>query len=468
MFSSIRDYLRRLDIRLTIYYTFLLLILSVIVLIFISYRLERTLLKQADRLLQEELLELTSFREHNSADFTQACESYAREVAHRKFYPIFFRVLTPAGAIYFQNFDSTLLPLPSLVPHQPEFYTISVYEKPLNFRVYLCDLTMADGNRYIIEMATPLKFLNEVLANYRENVIVLLPVILIMGIAGGILVSRKPHAMIKNIVATTNSVNAQNLRQRLQAGGSGGDETQDLSRAINAMMDRLEKAFEEIKFFTADVSHELRNPLFSLKGAIEVALTQERTGEEYQRVLNDCIDQVNALIKMVNDLFLISRFELKRIDLELSDINLSEVLDDLYDFFLPLAEEKKIQCALERSNLVRIKADRTKIHQLISNLIENSIKFTPEGGTVKMRLSADDREATFTIRDSGPGIPEADMPHIFNRFYQVDKSRSVSERQGSGLGLNICKKIAEAHGGSITVQSEGARGSTFIVKLPVM
>jgi signal transduction histidine kinase len=135
---------------------------------------------------------------------------------------------------------------------------------------------------------------------------------------------------------------------------------------------------------------------------------------------------------------------------------------------LPLAEEKKIQCALERSNLVRIKADRTKIHQLISNLIENSIKFTPEGGTVKMRLSADDREATFTIRDSGPGIPEADMPHIFNRFYQVDKSRSVSERQGSGLGLNICKKIAEAHGGSITVESEGTRGSTFIVKLPVM
>ena len=114
MFSRLHDYLRRLDIRLTIYYTFLLLILSVIVLVFISYRLERTLLKQADRLLQEELLELTSFREHNSADFTQACKSYAREVAHRKFYPVFFRVLTPAGAIYFQNFDSTLLPLPSL------------------------------------------------------------------------------------------------------------------------------------------------------------------------------------------------------------------------------------------------------------------------------------------------------------------------------------------------------------------
>ncbi len=468
MFSRLHDYLRRLDIRLTIYYTFLLLILCVLVLVFISYRLERTLLKQADRLLQEELLELTSFHKHSSADFTQACESYAREVAHRKFYPVFFRVLTPAGAIYFQNFDSTLLPLPSIAPHKLEFYTISLYKKPLNFRVYLYDFTIANGNRYIIEMATPLKFLKEVLANYRANVIVLLPIILIMGIAGGILVSRKPHAVIKNIVATTNCINAQNLRQRLEEGGSDGDETQDLCRAINAMMDRLEKAFEEIKCFTADVSHELRNPLFSLKGAIEVEMTKERTGEEYQRVLNDCIDQVNVLIKMVNDLFLISRFELKRVDLEIADINLSEVLDDLYDFFLPLAEEKKIQCSMERSDIVHVKADKTKIHQLISNLIENSIKFTPEGGTVKMCLSADDREATFTIRDSGPGIPEADMPYIFNRFYQVDKSRSVSKRQGSGLGLNICKKIVEAHGGSITVESEGARGSTFMVKLPVM
>ena len=468
MFSRLHDYLRRLDIRLTIYYTFLLLILCVLVLVFISYRLERTLLKQADRLLQEELLELTSFHKHNSADFTQACESYAREVAHRKFYPVFFRVLTPAGAIYFQNFDSTLLPLPSLAPHKPEFYTISLYKKSLNFRVYLYDFTIANGNRYIIEMATPLKFLKEVLANYRANVIVLLPIILIMGIAGGILVSRKPHAVIKNIVATTNCINAQNLRQRLEEGGSDGDETQDLCRAINAMMDRLEKAFEEIKCFTADVSHELRNPLFSLKGAIEVALTQERTGEEYRRVLNDCIDQVNALIKMVNDLFLISRFELKRVDLELSDINLSEVLDDLYDFFLPLAEEKKIQCTMERGNIIRIKADRTKAHQLISNLIENSIKFTPEGGAVHMRLSAEDGEATFTIRDNGPGIPEADLLRIFNRFYQVDKSRSGSERRGSGLGLNICKKIAEAHGGSITVESEEARGATFIVKLPVV
>jgi signal transduction histidine kinase len=272
---------------------------------------------------------------------------------------------------------------------------------------------------------------------------------------------------MKSIVATTNSINAQNLRQRIPVSGDAGDETQDLMRAINAMMDRLEKAFEEIKYFTSDVSHELRNPLFSLKGAIEVALTERRTGEEYHKVLQECMEQVNALIKMVNDLFMISRFDLKNVDLEVSDLNLSEVLDDLYEFFLPLAEEKKIQCTMERSDIVRIKADKTKIYQLMSNLIENGIKFTPEGGMVKVQLSADDRKVTFMVSDNGPGIPEADLPYIFNRFYQVDKARSGSERRGSGLGLHICKKIAEAHGGSITVAPNEGSGVTFTLTLPV-
>ena len=467
MFSKLHDCLRRLDIRLTIYYTSLLLILTCMVLFFIYFRLERTLLKQVDKLLQDEMLELIRKGEHDSNDFARVCEAYSREISRRQYYPVFFRALTSGGAVYFQNFDAAEVPLPSLVPHKPVFYTVSLFQKSSYFRVHLHDITLTDGNQYIIEMGTPLKFLKDVLNNYLANVMILLPIVLILSIACGILVSRKPHAIIKNIVATTNSINAQNLRQRLPVSPASGDETQDLMRAINAMMDRLEKAFAEIKYFTADVSHELRNPLFSLKGAIEVALTEQRTGEEYHTVLNECMEQVNALIKMVSDLFLISRFELRNIDLELSDINLSEMLDDLYDFFLPLAQEKKIHCALERSDVVHIKADKTRIYQLISNLIDNGIKFTPEGGAVNMRLSSDDGEVKFIISDNGPGIPEADLPYIFNRFYQVDKSRSGSAQRGSGLGLNICKKIAEAHGGSITVESHEARGATFTVKLPI-
>jgi two-component system sensor histidine kinase VicK len=115
---------------------------------------------------------------------------------------------------------------------------------------------------------------------------------------------------------------------------------------------------------------------------------------------------------------------------------------------------------------VRIKADKTKIYQLMSNLIENGIKFTPEGGMVKMELSAGNGEATFMVSDNGPGIPEADLPYVFNRFYRVDKARTESAQRGSGLGLYICRKIVEAHGGSIAVAANEARGVTFTVKLP--
>jgi heavy metal sensor kinase len=467
MFSRLHEGMRRLDVRLTIYYTALLLTLTGVVIGFMYFRMERTLIKQVDRLLNDEMLELIRQGENTGADFAHVCEAYARDISRRQFYPVYFRVRTAGGTVYFQNFDAAEIPLSPADAGQPSFFTVGVFEKPAYFRVHQHDLTLLDGSQYLIEMATPLKFLKDVLNNYMQNVLILLPIVLILGATCGILVSRKPRAVIKNIVATTSSINAQNLRQRLPVSTAGGGETQDLITAINAMMDRLEKAFAEIKYFTADVSHELRNPLFSLKGAIEVALTEQRTGEEYHRVLNDCIEQVNALIKMVNDLFLISRFELKNIDLELSDLNLSEMLDDLYDFFLPLAEEKKIHCSMERSDMLPVKADKTKIYQLMSNLIENGIKFTPEGGSVKMELSTDHGEVTFMVSDNGPGIPEADMPYIFNRFYQVDKSRSASAQRGSGLGLHICKKIVEAHGGIITVASNATGGVAFTVKLPL-
>ncbi len=469
MFSNLTGHLRRLDIKLTIYYTLLLMLLTGIILLFIYVRLGRTLLKQADRILQDEMTELTRGNGHTGADFTLACERYSLETAHRRYYPVFFRVLTLGGGVFFQNFEGADIPLPALDPHTPLLYTVRLFDKPTPFRVYLHEHTLVDGTQYIIEMGTPLKFLEDVLSNYAANVMILIPIILILSVTCGILVSRKPHLIIKSIVATTDGINAQNLRQRLPLTPAAGDETRDLITAINAMMDRLEKAFGEIKCFTSDVSHELRNPLFALKGTIEVALTDQIAGEEYHRVLHDCMEQVNGLIKMVNDLFLISRFELKNVALELSDLNLSEVLDDLYDFFLPLAREKRIQCAMERSDIVRVKADKTKIYQLMSNLIENGIKFTPEGGAVTMRLSADDDDAaaTFTVSDNGPGIAEAELPHIFNRFYRVDKARTGSAPRGSGLGLYICKKIAEAHGGSITAEPNKDKGVSFIVKLPI-
>jgi signal transduction histidine kinase len=231
------------------------------------------------------------------------------------------------------------------------------------------------------------------------------------------------------------------------------------------MINRLEQSFKEIKQFTADVSHELRTPLFALKGELEIALSQKRNDEEYREAIAESLERVNFLIKMVNDLLLISRFDENRMDLELVYLNLGEIMRDLHDFYLPMAQDKKLQFTIEQCVDVVFACDKTRIRQLFSNLIDNAIKFTPQQGSVTLSLVNAGSSVQFRVSDTGIGIPAADIPNVFNRFYQGDKSRSGVSR-GSGLGLHICKRIAEAHCGGITVESNHGAGVTLIVTLP--
>jgi signal transduction histidine kinase len=260
-------------------------------------------------------------------------------------------------------------------------------------------------------------------------------------------------------------ITSQNLQERLPV-PAAQDEVRALTVTINSMIERLEKSFGDMKQFTADVSHELRNPLFAMKSGMEVALSGQRDCQEYRDIIADCLERINYLIKMVNDLFLISRFETKKINLELAYLNAGEIVRDIFDFFLPMAQEKKLRFALTRCDDVVLSADKTRLLQLISNLLDNAIKFTPENREVKVSLVSENREACLQVRDTGIGIPEHEFPHIFKRFYQIDEARSGSER-GTGLGLQICKRIVEAHGWKITVARNEGNGVTFSVTIPL-
>jgi signal transduction histidine kinase len=240
---------------------------------------------------------------------------------------------------------------------------------------------------------------------------------------------------------------------------------QELTTTINSMIERLEKSFSEIKQFTADVSHELRNPLFALKGTMEVALAEQRDINEYRDSIADCLERINFLIKMVNDLFLISRFEMQKVNLDLTSFNMGEVMRDIYEFFLPMAQEKQLQFVCEQCDDAVMCCDRTRILQLVSNLLDNAIKFTPEGGRVSIMLVARDGGVQLQVSDTGIGIQASEIQHIFSRFYQVDAARSGLAR-GTGLGLQICKRIVDAHCGMISVEPNVSSGVTFSVMLP--
>ena len=181
--------------------------------------------------------------------------------------------------------------------------------------MYEESFTAISGQGYVVQISTQLKQQDNILENFVENILRAIPIILLLCLGGGMLVSRKPRRIMQNITKVTNKITSQNLRERLPE-PPAHDEVWDLTVTINSMMDRLEKSFSEIKQFSSDVSHELRNPLFALKGEIEVALAHKRDASAYRESLQECLERINQLIKMVNDLFLIARFDSGKISLD--------------------------------------------------------------------------------------------------------------------------------------------------------
>ncbi|MEI6126228.1 MAG: ATP-binding protein [Pseudomonadota bacterium] len=464
MFSGLKsNYFQRLDIRLTTYSTLILLALSAFLCFFFYFRLQHVLMKQVDKILIDETHELIDdIREHG--DIISGCRVFEADIARRKYYPFDFRVLTESGEILYQSKKASRLPFPAIKKIQ-DFSTFTLSGKRYLCRLYERKFSISGKPDFIAQIATETKQNRELLERFQMNILWAIPIMLLLSIGCGLLASRKPRRIIKDIATVASKITSQNLKERLPV-SPVRDEVQELSVTINSMIDRLEKSFNEVKQFTSDVSHELRNPLFALKGNMEVTLSLQRDSLEYRDTLAECLDRINSLIKIVNDLFLISRFETKKINLDLNYLNMGEVVRDIFDFFQPMAQEKKIRFKVTRCDDVVLLADKTRILQLISNLIDNAVKFTPESGEILLSLTKENRGARLSVRDTGIGIPEAEIPKIFDRFYQVDEARSGSAR-GTGLGLQICKRIVEAHGGSIAVQKNPDRGITFMVLLPV-
>ena len=394
----------------------------------------------------------------------QGCNIYEQDIAHRKHFPIVFRVVSRSGEVIYASKGVENISLPSLKEKTKTFYTVNTSLSKYPLRIYENKIYLDNSGDFTIQVVTETAESLEILENLSESIMPALFIILFLSVICGMLAARKPRQIISNITSVTRRISSQNLSERLPV-PAAHDEIYDLTDTINTMLDRLQNSFKEIKQFTSDVSHELRNPLFSIKGAMEVVLSKERTDQEYREVIQECLVRVNSLSKMVNDLFLISRFELKKVDLDIGFLNLSEIVQDLHGFFLPLAQEKKLIFTIDRCDSVLINGDNTRIHQLLNNLIDNAMQFTPEHGSVTLSLISDNATVQFSVKDTGIGIPEGEIPHIFDRLYQVDKSRSGNSG-GAGLGLHICRKIVEVHEGSIEVINNKDKGVTFTVILP--
>ena len=240
----------------------------------------------------------------------------------------------------------------------------------------------------------------------------------------------------------------------------------DLIGTINGMIARLESSFKRMAEFTADASHELKTPLCALRGEAELLLSKQRATEEYEEGLAHFIERFDHLNRMINDLILLSRSDSSEVELNMVPLRLDLLIQDIANLFEVLAEQKNITLNIEPYQETAVMGDKIRLQQLFTNLIDNAVKFTPGGGSIRIRVEKNMDFARVKVIDTGMGIPKEEQEKIFKRFYRLDKSRS-RETGGAGLGLSIAEWIAHAHHGKIEVNSEPNQGSTFTVYLPL-
>lgn len=288
--------------------------------------------------------------------------------------------------------------------------------------------------------------------------------VLAAGIAGGWWLSGRMMQPIEAISRAASAISSANLSQRIDVAETDSELGQ-LANILNQTFERLQSAFERQVRFTADASHELRTPLSVILLHAEMALSKPRTGEEQLAALDACQRAARRMKSLIESLLTLARFDSGRSGLQRQRILLSDIVAESLDLLLPLAEERCItisqQCAA-----IHVFGDRDRLAQVVTNLISNAIRYNRDAGQVEVRVTTADGSAIVAVTDTGIGISAADLPHIFDRFFRVDKARSRADG-GSGLGLAICQTIALAHGGTITAHSDVDQGTTMKLRLPL-
>jgi heavy metal sensor kinase len=306
----------------------------------------------------------------------------------------------------------------------------------------------------------------DILDAFSSGLLASAPLLFAVSSLGGYLLSRRALRPVDRITVTARSISIRNLSERLP-NATSSDELHRLTETFNAMLERLESAVGQIKQFTADASHELRGPLSFVRTVAEVALRNPRIDTESREAFTDIVSEVAKSAVLLEDMLTLARADARSADAVLEALDVAPVLRNAYERALPIATERglSLTCRIPADEAAWAIADELTLRRLFWILLDNAIKYTPAPGTIAVSLSSVNTDLLIEVSDTGVGIPAADLPFIFNRFYRADPSRGQTE--GSGLGLAIAKWIADLHGCTLSVFSEIDEGTTVLLRFPV-
>jgi len=432
---------------------------------YLQKSLEESLIKQAQSIGDVLIVNINqSGEDYVNNEIT---EHYSPEINGR-----FIRVTRADGKQIFLSgvpkdgtFDPARVPAPQLPVSQPFSHEVEMSDGH-ELLLHTLPYQARDGSRFLIEVAAPYNQIESVLRGLVVTFALGLPLIVALAISGGYVLMRRALHPVDEIRQKAAQITSRNLSERVPVVHTG-DELERLATDLNRMIERLEQSFQQINRFSADASHELRTPLTVLQGELEsIAQGSQRLPVDVRDTIGSALEETQRLAKIVENLLAISRLEAGEARGQLERLDVAELARSTADQMRLLAEEKHIALDCDGTEPVEVEADPVRLKQVVVNLLDNAIKYTPRGGTVSVSVRRRDNHAILQVADTGIGISPADVPHIFDRFYRADKARS-RQMGGTGLGLSIVRSICLAHGGQVTVESAEGRGSVFNVEIPL-
>lgn len=303
------------------------------------------------------------------------------------------------------------------------------------------------------------------LSEFALALVASLPFAFLVAAGAGYLLARRALAPVAEMTVLARQITAERLQDCLPV-SNPDDELGQLATVFNDALARLEKSFTTLRQFTADASHEMRTPLTAIRAVGEVALREPHPERDYREVIGSMLEEADRMNSLVESLLTLARADADRGSLELEVLDLVVLAREVVDHLSVLAEDKKQVMVLDAGSAVAVRANRAALRQAVINIVDNAIKYTPDGGRIRIAVTAGAGEAVLHVQDFGPGIPPDHASRIFERFYRIDRGRSRQDG-GAGLGLAIAKWAVEANHGRIEVDSPPSGGSVFRIVLPL-